>query len=84
MGIQPEQIQIIWQGILFWMKEKKISPSQLVNLTNSSLYSIEKGIEGNFEWPTSDFIHSCVDAFGLRNARNRSNEETADILSDEE
>lgn len=84
MGINPNQFLIIWQGIRWWMEERQISPAKLSRLTGYSLERIEKGIRGKPEWLSSDFVHACVDVFGLRNARNRSIEDTAEVLTDEE
>ena len=84
MGIVPEQIPIIWRGIAWRMKNKGITPTELARLTGCSKERIERGIRGEFEWLSSDLLPNFVDAFGLRNARNRSFEDFADILTDEE
>ncbi len=84
MGIEPNRFSIIWEAIYWWMKAKDISPAELARLTRYPIYRIKKGIKEKTEWLTSDFVHTCVDCFGLRNARNRSFEDTADVLTDEE
>ncbi|MBA7581144.1 hypothetical protein ES708_23046 [subsurface metagenome] len=84
MGINPSQFPIIWQGIRYWMVRKQIAPAKLSSLTGYSTDRIEKGIGGGTEWLSSDFVHDCVDAFGLISARNRSVEDTADVFTDEE
>lgn len=84
MGINPNQFPIIWRAIRWWMKRKQIKPATLSRLTGYSIERIQKGIRGETEWLSSDFVHACVDVFGLRNARNRSIEDTADVLTDEE
>jgi hypothetical protein len=84
MGISPNQFRIIWEAIYAWMKAKDTSPAELSRLTGYPVYRIEKGIKEKTEWLTSDFVHACVDVFGLRNARNRSFEDIADVLTDEE
>ena len=84
MGINPNQFPLIWEAIFSWMKKYGIEPAGLAGLTGYPKYRIEEGIRNGTEWLTSDFIHACVDVFGLRNARNRSFEDTADVLTDEE
>jgi hypothetical protein len=90
MGILPNQYPTIWEGICWWMKKIEmmkgieISPAVLARLTGFPLDRIQRGVRDWAEPITSDFIHNCVDVFGLRNARNRSFEDTADSLSDEE
>lgn len=81
---QSNEIKNIWQGICWWMNNKGIPPAELSRLTGFPQARIEMGIRGELERPSSDFVHACVDVFGLRNARNRSFEDTADILTDEE
>ena len=63
---------------------KGIVSAELARLTGCSKKRIERGIRGEFEWLSSDLLPHFVDAFGLRNARNRSFEDFADILTDEE
>jgi len=84
MGINPNQFPIIWQAIGFWMRSKGISVKKLSFLTGYSKYRIENGIREGTEWITSDFLHSCVEVFGLRSSRQRGIEETIDVLTDEE
>jgi len=84
MGIKPKQFPIIWEAIRWWMKAKDVGVAELARLTGYPIYRIEKGIKEKTEWLPSDFVHACVDVFGLRNARNRSFEDTADVLTDEE
>lgn len=84
MVILQNQIPIIWQGIAWWMKEKNISPAEIAPKTGFSIERLVKGIKGEFVWLSSNQLTLFVDYFGLRNARNRSYEDIADILSDEE
>jgi len=84
MGMNPNQFPIIWKGICWWMNEKGIIPAHLALLTGYSKGRIERGIRGEPEWISSDFVHACVDVFGLRLSRQRGIEETADVLTDEE
>ena len=84
MVIKPEQIPIIWQGILQWIKIKNIKPAELARITGLSKESIERGIKGEYVQLSSYILPNIVDAFGLRNARNRSFEDVAEILTDEE
>ncbi len=84
MGIEPNQFPIIWRAIRWWMRNKVINPVELFSLTGCSKYSIENGIRSGTEWLTSDFLHSCVDVFGLRSSRQRGIEDTVDVLTDEE
>ena len=84
MGIKPNQFPIIWRAIRWWMRNKGINPAELYHLTGYSKYRIENGIRGETEWLTSDFLHSCVDVFGLRSSRQRGIEDTIDVLTDEE
>ena len=84
MVITSDQIPIIWQGIDRWMKIKDITPSELARLTGISEESIKSGIKGIYIQLSSWDLPRFVDAFGLRNARNRSFEDFADVLTDEE
>ncbi len=78
------QRQSVWQGIRWWMNEKKVSPAELERLTGHPSYRIERGINGEELPLPSSFLHASVDAFGLRNARNRSVEDATELLTDEE
>lgn len=84
MGINPNQFPIIWEGIRCWMVRRQISPVKLSRLTGYSTDQIEKGVRDGTTWLSSDFLHDCVDVFGLISARNRSVEDTADVYDDEE
>ncbi len=84
MGINPNLVQITWRAIHEWMNQKKVSPTDLTQLTGYPLNRIVKGIKDESQGLTSDFVHACVDVFGLRNARNRSLEDATDLLTDEE
>ncbi len=84
MGIIPNQYPVIWQAIRWWMEKKLWDSAELALQTGYSKARIERGIRGEPEPPTSDFLHSCVDVFGLRASRQRGIEETADVLTDEE
>lgn len=84
MGIKPNQFPIIWEAIRCWIHSKGINAAELSLLTGYSKYRIENGIRSGTEWLTSDFLHSCVDVFGLRFSRQRGIEDTTDILTDEE
>jgi hypothetical protein len=84
MGIKPNQFPIIWQAIRDWMLNKGINSARLSHLTGYSKDRIENGIKNETEWITSDFLHSCVDHFGLRSSRQRGFEDTIDVLTDEE
>ena len=84
MGIAPNQYPIIWQAICWWMERKLLTPDVLARLTGYSIHSIKRGIRSGTEYLTSDFVHACVDAFGLRNSRQRGIEDTAYDLTDDE
>jgi len=84
MGILPNQYPIIWRAIHWWMRNKSWNSAELAFRTGYSKARIERGIRGEPEPPTSGFLHSCVDIFGLRSSRQRGIEDTTDILTDEE
>ena len=90
MGIKPNQFPIIWRAINLWMRTKGINSAKLSlltrysNVTGYTEYRIKNGIRNGTEWITSEFLHACVDIFGLRSSRQRGIEETDDILTDEE
>jgi len=84
MVIIQDQIPIIWQGISKWMEILNITPADLARVTGYSEETIKRGCKSRLERLSSNMLPSFVDAFGLRNARNRSFEDTADILTDEE
>ena len=75
---------IIWQGILGWMDKKGMTSATLARLTGHGEDRIERGIRAEPEPLSSDFLHACVDAFGLRSSRQRGIEDTADVLTDDE
>lgn len=80
----PNQYPVIWQAISWWMEMRLLKPAKLYLLTGYSKDRIERGIREMTEPLTSDFLHACVDVFGLRNSRQRGIEDTADVLTDEE
>lgn len=90
MGINPNKFPIVWQAIRWWMRAKDISSAKLslltgyLNVKGYTEYRIENGIRNGNEWITSDFLHACVDIFGLRSSRQRGTEETDEVLTDEE
>ena len=84
MGIQESQFPFIWRGIRWWMKQRHMSPQDLARLTSYRMEAILRGIQGETEWLESDFVHECIEAFRLHNARSRGPEDTADLLTDEE
>ncbi len=85
MGIDRSQFSIIWAAISYWLKTKGMNSRDLAQYTHMTSKQIEKGIANGDEWITSEFIHDCVDRFGLTHARTRRNmEDFADILNDEE
>jgi len=84
MVILRDQIPIIWQGIGRHMEEKGISPSEVARYVGLSRENIVKGLKGEFIWLSSNQLALFVDYFGLRNARTKSFEDTADMLTDEE
>ena len=74
----------IWEGIRWHMNNRGIDPARLAFHTRYSKDRIGRGIAGESEQLTSDFLHACVEAFGLKAARMRSYEDTSDVLTDEE
>ncbi len=89
MGVTSEQDRInkiknTWQGIGFWMNKRGIGPQALANATGYSIDRIERGLRGEREPLSSDFLHACVNAFGLISARAKFFEETDEILGDDE
>ncbi len=84
MGIVESQFPRIWRGIAWWLKERGMSSLELARLTSYRHERIVRGIQLGTEWLESDFVHECVEAFRLHSARNRSIEDTVDILTDEE
>ena len=84
MVIRFDQIPDIWRAIVKWMNIKVISPNELARLTHFPIAAIEKGIRTFVEPVSSDFIHECIEVFGLSNARNRSYEDTSELLTDNE
>lgn len=81
---QINKIKNTWQGICWWMNEQGIAPQALANRTGYSRDRIERGLRGGTEPLSSDFLHACVNVFGLKSARAKFFEETDDILSDDE
>jgi len=70
----------IWGYVNHWMKKLRISPIQLAQRTGLSQDSIERGISGLPE-PVMHKLPDLVDAFGLVSSRQKSFEDTSDILS---
>ena len=65
------------------MKKLRISPMQLAQRTRLPQDRIEKGIRGKPE-PVMHALADLVDAFGLVSGRQKSYEDTSDILSSSE
>jgi len=85
MGINPDKFSKIWRAVDQRMKKLGLSLSQLSITTGYSKYRLLNGINYRNEWITSDFVHDCVDFFGLRSSRQRNIEEdSAYDLTDEE
>lgn len=84
MGIDQSQFSIIWKAVRYWLQKKGIKLRDLAQYTDLTSKQIENGIINRDEWITSQFIHTCVDRFGLTHARTRGFEELVDILTDEE
>ncbi len=84
MGIDQSQFSIIWAAINYWLRRKDVSLRNLAQYTDLTSKQIENGIINRDEWITSEFVHACVDRFGLTHARMRGMEDLADILTDEE
>jgi len=89
MGITLKQDQInkiksTWRGICAGMNQHGITPQALAYRTGYSRDRIERGVRGEPEQLSSDFLHACVSVFGLRSARAKFIEDTDDIYSDEE
>ena len=90
MGIMPSQFRIIWQAIDIWIREKQWTPAVLAwyvleqGCKGYNEKRIATGIRNETEEVTSDFLHACVEVFGLRSSRQRGIEETVDVLTDEE
>ncbi len=81
---QINRIKNTWQGICWRMNEQRISPQALANRTGCPRDRIKRGVTGEPEPLPSDFLHACVNVFGLKSARAKFFEETDDILSDDE
>ena len=72
MGIIPSEYEIdenrkLWQAIIDRMNERRITPAHLALRTGYSRDRIERGKNGEYQTPTSDFLHTCVNAvsYGL-------------------
>lgn len=88
MGITRTQDEInkiksTWRGIRAAMNRHGITPEALTRLTRYPTDHVERGLRGETEPLSSDFLHACVILFGLRSARAKFFEETDDIYSDE-
>ena len=79
-----DKIKNAWQGIGFWMNKLGIGLKTLADATVYSRDRIQRGLKGEPEPLSSDFLHDCVIVFGLKSARAKFFEETDDILSDDE
>ncbi len=77
-----ERIEI-WGYVRYWMKKLRISPMQLAQRTRLPQDKIERGIKGKPE-PIMHVLGDLVDAFGLVSGRQKSFEDTSDILSPSE
>lgn len=84
MGIDDSMFLTVWRGIDWWRKQRGMTLKDLARRTHQPLEYIQRGIQYGNEWLTSDFVHDCVDAFRLHNARSRGIEDTVDVLTDEE
>jgi len=73
----------IWGYVRDWMKKLGISPMQLAQRTGLSPDSIRRGLRGEPE-PIMHKLQELFDAFGLKSTRQKSFEDTSDILSDDE
>ncbi len=59
-----------WQAILWCMKAHRIDPARLAYLTKYPESNIRKGISGELIPIMLPFLHRCIRAFQLVNARN--------------
>jgi len=74
-----ERIEI-WGYVRYWMRRLGISSMQLAQRIGLPQDSIERGISGQPE-PVMHKLADLVDAFGLVSGRQKSFEDTSDILS---
>ena len=74
-----ERIEI-WGYVRHWMQKHRISSMQLAQRIGLPKDSIERGISGQPE-PVMHKLPDLVDAFGLVSSRQKSFEDTSDILS---
>ncbi|HEY4712479.1 MAG TPA: helix-turn-helix transcriptional regulator [Dehalococcoidia bacterium] len=77
-----ERIEI-WRGVSYWKGKLGMSSMQLAQRTGLSQDSIERGIRGQPE-PVMHKLQELFDAFGLKSTRQKSFEDTSDILSEDE
>lgn len=84
MGIDKSQFSIIWTAVGYWLQKKGMKIYDLAPYSDLTSRQIENGLVNKNEWITTEFVHTCVDRFGLTHARARSFEELTDILTDEE
>lgn len=74
-----ERIEI-WGYISYWMKKLRISSMQLAQRTRLPQDRIERGLRGEPE-AVMHALADLVDAFGLVSGRQKSVEDTSEILS---
>ena len=77
-----ERIEI-WGYVRHWMRKLGISSMQLAQRIGLPQDSIERGIRGQPE-PVMHKLQELFDAFGLKSTRQKSFEDTSDILSEDE
>ncbi len=87
MDIKPDQFEVIWRSIGFWMKERRMRIGDFIGLlrpfqTGYNRERVENGLNNQNENLTSDFIHACVAIFGFQFRRGA--EDDVEVLSDEE
>ena len=73
----------IWQGIRWWMQKLGLTPSELAFRASFSVDFIKRGIGGE-PVPIRHALRNFVEAFGLKSARQKGYEDTADVLTDDE
>jgi transcriptional regulator with XRE-family HTH domain len=77
-----ERIEI-WRCASYWKSKLGMSSMQLAQRTGLPQDSIERGIRGQPE-PVMHKLQELFDAFGLKSTRQKSFEDTSDILSEDE
>jgi hypothetical protein len=59
----------IWKIILMNMNIHRITPRQLAQRTEYSIFFIFKGVKGETALITDEFLRKCVEVFGSANGR---------------